>query len=328
MGSRLMKNVKHYGNVMNPYITGCSIAVLVIFSALAIPSMPNYAMGLYKLSESPYFKAIFTFLLVYTFQRDIKVALVSTLVLVALVSLLNYYKPELMDGSISASSESEAESAIAKTEGGMLVIQEAVKAVSEGLITHEGVEKIIKKIEDVERNGSSVLAAITNEGAKIMGEIAQAEINNLISEQEAKEMVAKVVVREEIALMEQINPLKLLGDIVLPSSEKSKQEISAQSDESMGAPLNSETLIISEVDNEERRKTLGSDQEYLPKATMAELAQEVMKRKQEETERKGSPLTSQELKELCSDVLDSRGGVMGEIRDNDDEFSSFASFNE
>jgi dihydroorotase-like cyclic amidohydrolase len=240
-----------------------------------------------------------------------------------------------------------------RTEEGHMVLHEAKKLQAENALHSAHVEAIARDIAMAEKQGVPVLAARTEEGAKHMREIAKAENSGLVTESEAKKMVAKVVVHEIVSgSAGGVNQEQ--SDMLAHSDLQTDIHASLDQEHNMINPdiVRAEARMIRpheehELVHAESRMARGEsrmiphlyeeDNKSSKTTSMAELAHEVLKRKQEETARRGGvEPSSEELRRICAGVLNdyrgssscgadcARKGSSG-VSGNDELASSYAS---
>jgi len=360
--------VKEYTTWLdNPYVSGALIVFLVVYAAMAAPRLPNYIA---KLFDYTLFKLFIFFLIVYVSKKNATVALVASVAL--MVSLMALDKLKLSESMEDVSSESEV-----KSEESKIVLAEAKRAEEQGALSKSSVEELVRKLLKSESEGKSVLVARTEEGVKMMEQIAKAESEGKLSEENALRMVASVVVREAV-LEEKLNSAEehpvghpMNQSIMPPSGNNvvsSKPNVGVSSGTMTNVmlppsgnivPKSSETVsMINNMEQavkvQEARQELRQESSQSGTKSIQELAQEVLKIKQEESRRRGGEsISSEELRRMCAVVLDqyrsqaefgrncgsscscgnnsemislSQTSVDDEVNPHDNDSSSYASF--
>jgi len=324
---------KHTSWLDDPYVSGFLIVFLIVYASMAAPKLPNYIANLF---DNTFFKLFIFFLIVYVSKRNATVALVAAVALMVSIMALQRIKVgEEMMAVVTGEGKkrirmgncvcecddvSDMPENQIKTEEGQLVLQEAKKLEAENVLHPSHVKAIAEEIVHAEKRGEPVLAARTEEGAKHLHEIAKAETNGTVSEQEAKKLVAKIVAHEiavGTAVVREEHNMLAHTDL--------KSEIHASADhaavhpdnESSMSPIHGETKLVrpENLQTHQDKRMARAEREMvkqeLPhhlleedsKTSMAEMAREVLKRKQEETERHGVEPTGEELRRICAGVL-------------------------
>ena len=336
----------------NPYVSGALTVFLIVYASMAAPKLPSYIASLF---DYTLFKLFIFFLIVYISKRNATVALIAAIALMVSIMTLDRLKvgQEMMevvknDGrsrklrmgncvcECDNATDLSGEDHVVKTEEGHLVLHEAKKLEAENALHPAHVAAIAKEIAHVEKKGLPVLAARTDEGAKHMQEIAKAENNGLVSEHEAKKLVAKIVVHEMVMgtaspheehNMPAHNMLAHtdLHSEIHASADHGTQSVNLEHESSM-APVHTESRLVhpENIMTHEDKRMARAEKQMVKKehpihaehrmtheehdskssgSSMAELAHEVLKRKQEETARRGVEPSSEELRKICAGVL-------------------------
>lgn len=260
----------------NPYTSGTLMVFLIVYSSSFASRLPP---NILKLFDYTLVKLVMLFLIVFISRKNVTVALFLAIALIVSIMALNRAKFDNEMMSVVTNSQKSTrqlqlgncsctcdgfEEIMPKTSEGKLVVAETQNAVAKGALSPVVAEKLAKKIVNAENIGKPVLVAKTEEGAKRMEEIAQNVSGGKLSEEEGKKKAAIVVVAE--AVMESKQITKSETSSKLPLTETKSSQISGQN--------------------------------------MAEMAEEVLKRKQEETLRRGGvPPSNEELKQMCASVL-------------------------
>lgn len=264
--------VKNYTTWLdNQYVSSALTIFLIVYASMAAPKLPTYIASLF---DYTIVKLLMFFMIVFISKKNATVALIASVALMVSIMTLDRIKfgQEMME--VVGNDESNENDCSCKrnklinlpgmnlksqTAEADLVREEIVKAHQEGSLSRPDAELLMWKVVSTEMDNMPILVAKTEEGAKRMSEIAQAEINKQLDEETAKKMVAKIVVQESIAEM-------------------------------------SNTYA--------ENKNVSNEEHNLTNADVA-IVQEVMQRKQEETDKRGGvPLSKEELQMLCSSVLD------------------------
>ncbi len=324
----------------NPYVSGALTVFLIVYASMAAPKLPSYIASLF---DYTLFKLFIFFLIVYVSKRNATVALIAAIALMVSIMTLDRLKfgQEMMEvvkhdgrrkmkmgGCVCECddvTDMSDDARIVKTEEGHLVLHEAKKLEAENALHPAHVEAIAKEITHAEKQGLPVLAARTDEGAKHMQEIAKAENIGLVSENEAKKLVAKVVVHEIVmgamAPHEHDDHNMLAHSDIHSEIHASVGQEHHMDHESSFSPVHEEQRLVQPehvMINESRRmaraeRNMVRSEHHMAReehdaksngtTSMAELAHEVLKRKQEETLRRGAEPSSEELRRICAGVL-------------------------
>jgi hypothetical protein len=295
----------------NQYVSGALTVFLIVYASMAAPKLPNY---LTKLFDYTLTKLVVFFLIVYLMKRNATVALVAAVALMVTIMALERVKfgKEMMEvvgksdkkiklGDCSCDCTcGSIENIVPQTEEGHLVIKEVKQAVTNGdlhpAVAHAMAQSVVKK----EIDNIPILESTTKHGAVKMEEIAKAEETGLLNSDDAKKLAAKVVVNELVA---QSNGL-ILDEIGEPIKNYENYENYENYDHremmtSIGSEYNPDDVMLPTV-------TVGSEQ---VQSTMTDLAEEVLRRKNEETARRGGVQPSpEEIKQLCASVLEEYKG--------------------
>jgi len=297
------RTVKDYTSWLdNPYVSGFLIIFLIVYASMAAPRLPDYIANLFDYTA---FKLLIFFLILYVSKKNATVALVASVALVVSIMALDKlkFKSEMM-ASVGGSSV-EALSEKVSSEEGKMIVAEAERAEEQGALNEADMEALVIMICQYEAVGKPVLVARTEEGAKRMEEIAKAESEGKLSEQEALRMAASIVVQEAV---------------LKAKMEESKQEAEQESKpvartRSINAVMPASGNVIPEgsvqeanVKKMEEAVRLAESRSRMEETvSMQELAQEVLKIKQEESARRGgAPISPEELRLMCAGVLNQR----------------------
>ena len=94
LSDNVNSHIKPYLSVLdNKFISVFLTTILIVYASLAAPHLPPYIS---KLFNNNLFKAVVFFLIAFVVQRDAGVALIVTIVAIALAILLNKYNTEYM----------------------------------------------------------------------------------------------------------------------------------------------------------------------------------------------------------------------------------------
>ena len=333
--------VKNYTTWLdNPYVSGALIVFLIVYASMAAPRLPMYVA---KLFDYTLVKLLMFFLIVYVSKKNATVALVAAVALMVSIMALDKLK---LSESMSSVSSVGSDSCncdcncdmmkLVKSEESRIVLSEAKRAEEQGALSSEEKKLLAEKLAKAEAEGKPVLVARTEEGAKKMEEIAKAESEGKLSSEDALRMAASVVIREAIIEANvstnnnniQSAEVERTQNIVMPPSGNSVENLAdVNSTEQEQLPVNlgraEESRLIGKASNSEQETK-----------SMQELAQEVLKIKDLVAEKRGAPVTPEELKLLCANVLDnyknSKGSMLAqqveEVVPSDSSDSSYASF--
>lgn len=269
----------------NQYVSGALTVFLIVYASMAAPKLPSYLANLFDYTLT---KLVVFFLIVYLMKKNATVALVAAIALmVTLMSLQQIrFGKEMMEvvgksdkkiklGGCSCDCTcGSIENIVPQTEEGHLVIQEVKQAVANGDLHPVVAQEMVKSVVKKENNNVPILESTTSHGAVKMEEISKAEEKGLLNSDDAKKLAAKVVVNELVA---QSNGLIL---------------------DNIGEPIQYEMMTHTESE-------ANNSVNQTHQTTMTELAEEVLRRKKEETDRRGGVQPSpDEIKQLCAVVLD------------------------
>ena len=280
----------------NQYVAGALTVFLIVYASMAAPKLPDY---LAKLFDYTLTKLVVFFLIVYMMKKNATVALVAAVALMITLMTLERIKfsKEMMEVVGETSELSSVQGCMCdracnnanhikpQTEEGHLVIEEVKDAVKSGELHPVVAQEVANTVVQNEINNIPVLSTKTQEGNMSMNKIVQAEETGLIGTDDAKKMAAKVVVGEIVAA--QSNGLLV---------------------DEAGEPINYE--MMTDLNGQESQESQESQelqelQEMSSTApSMADLAEEVLRRKDEETfKRGGNPPSPEDIKTLCASVL-------------------------
>ena len=282
----------------NPYVAGALTVFLIVYAGAAAPKLPSWIV---KMFDYTLVKLALFFLIVFISRKNATVAIVAAIALLVSIMVLNRLKfdQEMMavvgneetsrkfkTGNCTCTCDS-FEEIVPQTEEGKLVAAAAKQAVEKGVLPQAKAEELVKKVAVSEAEGKPVLVAKSEVGAKRMEEIAVVVSSGQISEEVGKEKEAVIVVAEAVAEAKQ---QKAVPEEARRSAPEAARQVRAEETRKVLA--------------EEARKSLSSS-ESVGSESMVELKQEVLKRKQEETARRGGvPPSNEELKKMCANVLD------------------------
>lgn len=264
--------VKEYTTWLdNPYVAGALTVFLIVYAGAAAPKLPSYMV---KMFDYTLVKLVMFFLIVFVSRKNATVALVAAIALMVSIMTLNRLKfdQEMM--------------AVVRNE------EKANRRFNMGSCTCScgDFEEIMPQSEE------GKLVAAEAQKAVAVGALPQAKAEELVkaianAESEGKPvLVAKT--EEGAKRMEEINQLVKAGSV--GSEEAKKMEA---------------VVVVAEAVMEAKQTAAPAKSEAVaqpaPTSSMAEMAQEVLRRKQEETVKRGgvSP-TNEELQQMCANVLD------------------------
>lgn len=294
----------------NPYVSSALTMFLIVYASMAAPKLPSYIANLF---DYTLFKLLIFFLIVYVNNKNATVALVAAVALMVVIMILNRLKlgQETMEvvggeeqkklklGNCTCQCSSFQEILpVVKTVEGKAVVDEIKKAAEVGVITPKQVVIIADKIAKTEKV-APVLVAKTEQGAIEMGKIVTAEKNGTISPEQAQNLAAKIVAIEEIAKCKQ-------DDVKLGVSKvASPKQLIQLAEASATASTSSEHAAVAEAHAAlaETHSNLAQQTVSESKPSMTQMAEEVMRRKQEETAKNGVEPSPEELRRICSGVL-------------------------
>lgn len=189
----------------NEYISGALILFLVLYASAIAPKLPGYVLQWFDYSLV---KLIAFFLIVYISQKNATVAIVCAIAVLATIMALNHLKIGYEMMAVTDPNSANAMNGYTctcvlddvkpQTDDGILIINELKLALAEGALSKPTAQSIAKHVVVSEQEGKPVLVAKTSEGNKKMEEIATAENQGTLSEQQAKKMEARVVVTEAV----------------------------------------------------------------------------------------------------------------------------------
>ena len=346
----------------NKYVYNSLLLFLILYASKYAPALPSF---LQKLFDTGLGKLIMMFILLFVFTKNVKVSILSALIIFVLIIVLKVLvgekepfdelpKKEVKLGNCTCQCDTIDASPV-KTPDGQLVLQEAKKLEDNNILNPIHVDVVAKEISNVEQNGLPVLAARTEEGAKQMKEIAKAETNGLVSEEVAKQMVAKIVVHEILTSGVQQESMNVISEDPMPHNA----EIHIQNIQQSMAPVERVALPV-EIASESRMSSISDNMissESLPVSlpislpsdilpmnvpnivaplqesnVMGQLSEEVLRRKNNLAGKRGKELSQEEVKALCAGVLHeyrtSRGNIKSikMIEGNDSDYSAYAVF--
>ena len=181
-------SINSHTELLDKYSWHILVAMCVYFILyLAIP---------YSILNNILLKCVAVFFLVYmTSKKNATLALLSVGALILVTILWKKYKYENFEPSDDSSSDLYQR---ISTEDGKLVLSEAKRAMENGLVHPAEVDLLALKLFESESKGKPILVANTEEGIGRISEIEDAESNGLIDSMRAKELVAKIVVQENV----------------------------------------------------------------------------------------------------------------------------------
>lgn len=292
----------------NEYVSGALTVFLIVYSSTIVPKLPDKVL---KLFDYTLVKLFLLFLIVLISRKNATVSIVAAVALVISVMALDRFKfNEEMMSVVNTEEQSSKQisletctctcdcldNIVPVTDDGKLVIDEVKNAVMNGALPPMKAEELAKHIVMDEAKGKPVLVASTQEGQKRMDDIKKNFSSGKINEETARKMESIVVVAE--AVME----AKMNAD---------------------GESRRIQKKEMNEIPRVEEYSSVGSFIDPFIDSSMgsqsiAEMAQEVRKRRQEETNRRGGvPLSSEELKKLCANVLGNHKKSVSSCRDCD-----------
>lgn len=289
----------------NPYIAGALTVFLIVYAGAAAPKLPSYIV---KMFDYTLVKLLMFFLIVFVSRKNATVALVAAIALMVSIMTLNRLK---FDQEMMA------------------------------VVNNEEQASRQFKVDNCSCDCDINLPQ-TEEGQLVMVAAQKAVSEGALSPAKAEELVKKVAVAESegkpILVATTQEGAKRMEEIAKGVDSGKLSEESARKMEAV--------IVVAEAVMEAKQEpaqqrvqetrsvasTVGSE-------SMAEMAQEVLKRKQEETARRGGvPPSNEELKQMCASVLDdyrksstcgkdcgSSNGSSEELQGVDEMASSYAS---
>lgn len=270
----------------NEYVSGALLVFLIVYSSAIAPKLPNYMIRMFDYTAV---KLLFFFMILLVSKKSPTIALIGAVALMVSIITLNRLKFDQEMMSVVNNEERSSRQILLETcsctcdclndiipitNDGKLVVEEIKNAVVNGALPPAKGEELAKQIVASENNGLPVLVAQTEEGLKRMEEIQKSLDSGKINEEVAKKMESVIVVAEA----------------VLQAKAETKAEVSQTP---RGEVINRTTPKVEEVSSASSSPS------------MAEMAEEVLRRKQEETNRRGGvPMSGEELKNLCAGVID------------------------
>lgn len=168
-----------------------------------------------------------------------------------------------------------------QTEEGKLLLDEAIKAEEEGILTPEGTKKIAETVAAEEENNIPVMEPITAEAEGEIEKIKQAVESNKIKEEDAHRLITGVLVQEKL---------------FIASNNQEEEQQNQHKKISMETELESD----SDYDYDSLPQPIPS----LPTLpTLEELAEEVIQMKESEESITGMKPTPQKIKSMCNGVI-------------------------
>jgi hypothetical protein len=274
-------NVDKIGSVLdNPYVSGALTVFLVVYASMAAPTLPEYIA---KIFDYTLVKFVMFFMIAYVAKRNATVALVASVALMVTLITLNNLKfgkemmgvvgSEQQNGCSCPCSCGKKPIAQPSTQEGQLVVSEAIRAAEEGKVSVEEAKLVAVTVVKKEAVQAPVLVANSEKGAKQMEEVIRAEQEGRLRPEEARVVAAKVVVEECV---------NKIRNEEQPHMEESRVAV--------------KRAIVEE-------KPFTEEQSVEGEASMADLAQEVIKRKNDISLKSGEKLSPDRLKTICADVL-------------------------
>jgi len=296
--------VKRYTRWLdNPYIAGALTVFLVAYAGIAAPKLPGYVA---KWFDYTLVKVVLFFLIVFLSRRNATVALVAAVALIVSIMALDKLKfgEEMMD--------------VVRSEGR----SGRKMKMGECVCDCNDVEDIVPQ---------------TEEGHLVVAEAKRAVAEGALHPAKAEHIAKKVVVAEKkgspVLVAKTEEGAKRMGEI---AKAENNGAVSEQEAKTLAA-----RVVVGEVvaEAEPEERVFSEQESSHGGVSMAELAEEVMKRKQEETSKRGGVAPSgEELRQMCASVLDdyrksqSCGRDCGkssrassEVSANDEQASSYAS---
>ncbi len=279
----------------NQYVSGALTVFLIIYAGAIAPKLPNKIV---KLFDNVYAQLLVFFLIVFLSRKNATVAIIAAIAMMVSIMALNRVKfdeemMEVVSGEEKASKRVRLNSCECTcdnieeikpiTPDGKLISNEIKTAVNVGALSEEGAKQLIKNIVISEIKGEPVLVAKTDIGAKRMEEIENLVKSGDMDAEEGKQKVAFIVVSEVVMEERKIDPS---SETVLELPQNlSPTKVSTPSVESVASTLS--------TDNKSQHSSL------------AEMAEEVLKRKNEEMSKNGGiEPTDDQMRELCANVVD------------------------
>lgn len=257
----------------NPYIAGALTVFLIVYAGAVAPKLPDYVI---KMFDYTAVKLVMFFLIVFLSRKNATVALVASIALMVSIMALNRLK---FDQEMMSVVDNEQYSSR------QLVLETCS-------CTCDCLDNIIPITDD----GKLVVAEAKNAVASGALPVVKAEelVKNVVSTEEKGRPVLVAKTEEGAKRMEEITESVNKGKI----TEENAKKMSA-------------VVVVAEAVMEAKAETKQSsplprvETESIGSNSMAEMAQEVLKRKAEETNRRGGvPLSSDELKHICASVMD------------------------
>lgn len=249
----------------NEYISSTLLLTLIVYSSLVAPKLPN---NIIKLFDYTIVKVIFFFFIVFISRKNATIAIAASLALLISIMILNKIK---FNEEMMTNVNTQYHPNTCKCECDCL-------------------------------NG---IIPMTYDGKLIIEEAKNAVNNNVLPILKAEELAKNIVIAESkgepVLVPKTEDGLKRLDEI--ENSLKNGKINEETAKKMLSVIIVAENIIsekteeLSSVKTEEISSSVGS-------ISMAEMAEEVLRRKEEEINKKGGiPLTVEELKKICANVM-------------------------
>lgn len=289
---------KYTSYLQNEYIAALLLILLITY----LPYLGmNLSQRMRKILNKGWVKVIYIWILLLTLKYRPYTALVAAIAFVlveVVITKLSQYKRKRHEGMTDLTSSNNNSfklgeyqckcdkitfyddygNAIPKpqTEEGKLLLDEAIKAEEEGILTPEGTKKIAETVAAEEENNIPVMEPITAEAEEEIIKIKQAVESNTIKEEDAHRLITGVLVQEKL--------------FVASNNQEEQQH----------KKISMETELESESDYESLPQPI-PPLPALP--TLEELAEEVIQMKESEESLTGLKPTPQKIKSMCNGVI-------------------------
>ena len=309
----------------NPYISGAITLFLIVYAGAVAPKLPEHIA---KIFDNNFVKFAMFFLIIFISRKNATVALVATIALMVSIMTLHKIKFDKEMMEVVANKETknhnikinscdctctDFEEIKPKTEDGKLIEAEIKNALNVGAISEKESENLVKSIIIAELQNNPVLIPKTSEGEQRMKEISSLLQSGLISSEEAKEKMAIIVVAEAISNQNDQNDFE---DIPKIGQEQNNTNTLNEHEQLNYNNKNYYQEYKSEYQQEHQQELLQKMQpiqsiQFTQPAQeqnkvnndLIKMAEEVQKRKEEEMQKTGTELSSNELRNLCVAVL-------------------------
>lgn len=253
----------------NPYVAGAITVFLIVYAGAAAPKLPSYIV---KMFDYTLVKLLMFFMIVFISRKNATVALVAAIALMVSIMTLNRLK-----------FDQEMMSVVGKEEMASRQIN-----LGNCSCNCDGFEEIMPK---------------TSEGKLVVSEAQNAVAKGALSPAKAEELAKSVVVAEAegkpVLIAKTEEGAKRMEEIAKGVDTGKINEETAKKMEAV--------IVVAESVMESKQvvNPVASEAKNVGSSNMEELKQEVLRRSQEETARRGGVAPSnEELKQLCANVLD------------------------